>query len=193
MSPRLTWDVYLPFYQRLCISFPRATSSQEDQCPSRDLPPCSKLQLYAEIIDSAIKEMHLCDFLFCAWVVKWLTAISMLKGLLWTLAVHGVICVTKSWCRGAGIKLACDMKEARSDSIMWMAEKKQGKSDAWCLDDQSVCMEIVCFQALFLEVHVGGSCPLLILKFYHQYLPQCWPWWKYYLMQEYYSTEHVNN
>lgn len=152
---------------------------------------CSEVQLYAEIIDSALKEMHLRDLLFCAWIVKWLTAISMLKGLLWTLAVHGVICVTKSWCRGAGIKLDCDMKEDRSDSIMWVAKKKQGKSDAWCLDNQFVCMETVCFQALFHEVHVGGSC--LLLKFHPQYLPQCWTWWKYYLMQEDYSTEHVDN
>ena len=145
---------------------------------------CSEVHLYAEIIDSALKEMHLCDLLLCAWIVKWLTAISMLKGLLWTLAVHGVICVAKSWCRGAGIKLDCDMKEACSNSIVGGAEKKQGKSDAWCLDDQSIHMEIVCFHALFHEVHVGGSCLLLILKFYLQCLPQCWTWWKYYLMQE---------
>lgn len=39
VSPRLMWDVSLPVYQRLCSSLPRATSSQEDQCPSRDLLP----------------------------------------------------------------------------------------------------------------------------------------------------------
>lgn len=172
--PRLTWDVSLPFYQRLCISFPWATSSQEDQCPSRDLPPmlwsaaicwdnrlCYKgnaLMWFSLLcMDSQVIDSHL-----------HVERASLNPCCPWCHLCH------KSWCRGAVIKLDCDMKESRSDSIMWVAKKKQGKSDVWCLDDQSVCMEIVCFQALFHEDHVGGSCPLLILKFYHQYLPQYW-------------------
>lgn len=39
VSPRLMWDVALPFYQRLCSSIPWATASREDQSPSRDLLP----------------------------------------------------------------------------------------------------------------------------------------------------------